>query len=155
MAPVLRIAARTALPRWLPRLSMMTISPGLKVGARLCCDPGEKHLAIDGAVEQAGRGDRVLTQSCDEGHGLPAAEGRLANHAPAARPPAAQGRHVGFGPGLVDKDEALGIDPPLILPPLLTPALNVFAILFLCGCRFFYGSSRADAEIPRPSGGPP
>ena len=31
-----RIAARIALPLWLPRLSMMTMSPAFKVGARNC-----------------------------------------------------------------------------------------------------------------------
>src|SRR5438477_12101338 len=33
-APAERISARTALPLWLPRLSMMTMSPGFRVGSR-------------------------------------------------------------------------------------------------------------------------
>jgi hypothetical protein len=38
-------------------------------------------------------------------------------------------RHVGLRPGLVDEDQALGINPPLILPPLRPPARHVGAIL--------------------------
>ena len=43
--------------------------------------------------------------------------------------PAAQGRHVGLGPGLVDEDRPLGINLPLILFPLLAPAGNAGAEL--------------------------
>jgi hypothetical protein len=35
-APAARRAWRTALPLWLPRLSMMTTSPGFSVGIRTC-----------------------------------------------------------------------------------------------------------------------
>ena len=69
--------------------------------------------------------------------------------------PSSKRRHVGLGPGLIDKDQALGIDVSLILPPLLAPALDVFAILFLCGGGFFYGSALRRAGTPRPSGGRP
>jgi hypothetical protein len=43
--------------------------------------------------------------------------------------PAAQGHHVGLGPGLVDEHWALGVDAALILTPLLAPAGDVWPIL--------------------------
>jgi hypothetical protein len=36
VAPAWRIAARTALALWLPALSMITMSPGFRAGARIC-----------------------------------------------------------------------------------------------------------------------
>jgi hypothetical protein len=52
-------------------------------------DMGEEDLAVDRPVEQAGRVDPVVTQRGDEGHGLPAAEGRLALHPRATGTPGA------------------------------------------------------------------
>jgi hypothetical protein len=37
--------------------------------------------------------------------------------------------HVGFGPGLVDKDQAFGVEPALVFLPSLAPAGDVGAIL--------------------------
>jgi hypothetical protein len=82
-----------------------------------------------------------VAQRRDEGRGLPTPEWRLANHAAAARPPAPKRSHIGLGPGLIDEDEALRIDAALIFAPLLAPALNVIAILFLGRLLFFYGFS--------------
>lgn len=118
-------------------------------------DPGEEHLAIDRAIEEAGSLYPIVAKRRDKGHGPPSAKGRLSNDALAARPPSTKRGHIGLRPSFVDEDQALGINPPLILPPLLTPALDVFSILLLCGYGFFYGSGRANGETPRPSGDPP
>ena len=155
MAPDARIAPRTALPRWLPRLSMMTISPGLSVGTRIWRTQARKTSLIDGTIEEARRSDPVPPKRCDEGHCLPAAEGSAPFNPAAARSPPSKRRHVGLGPGFIDKDQALGIDASLMLPPLFTPALDVFAILLLCGGGFFYGSALRRAGTPRLSGDPP
>jgi hypothetical protein len=55
----------------------------------------------------------------------------------AARRPTAQGRHVVLGPGLVDEDQAGGIDPPLILAPLLAATRDVRPVLLLGEQAFF------------------
>jgi len=55
----------------------------------------------------------------------------------AARRPAAQARHVGFGPGLVDEDQPRRIKPTLIGLPACAPSGDVGTILFGGEQRFF------------------
>jgi DNA replication protein DnaC len=45
--------------------------------------------------------------------------------------------HVGLGPGLVDEDQACGVDPGLVFFPLLTPSRDVGAILLAGEHGFF------------------
>jgi hypothetical protein len=52
-------------------------------------------------------------------------------------PPAAQRRHVGFDPGLVDEDQARSINPALMGLPALPSAGDIGAILFSRSDRFF------------------
>src|SRR5271157_4481028 len=111
-------------------------------------DPGEKDRAVDRAVEETRRCDAIVAQRRYEGHGFPALEGRLADHSAAARSPASKRRHVGLGPGFINENQALGIDAVLIGAPLLAPALNVFAILFLGGCGFFMAQPLRVQELP-------
>jgi hypothetical protein len=61
-------------------------------------DIGEKPLAVDGAVEQAGRFDAVVAQRSQEGRGFPVAVRDLGDEPAAARRPAVKARHVGLGP---------------------------------------------------------
>jgi hypothetical protein len=136
-APALRIARRTALPRWLPRLSMIATSPGERWNQNLA-DPGQEDLPIDGAIEEAWRGNPALAEGCDEGHGLPAAKRGFPLHAHAARTPSPKRRHVRLGPSFIDKNKTLRIDTPLIFAPLLTPPFDVRPVLLFCACGFFY-----------------
>ena len=46
-------------------------------------------------------------------------------------------RHVGFGPGVIDEDQAGRIKPPLILSPLRPPPGDVGTIL-LAGVQAFF-----------------
>ena len=46
-------------------------------------------------------------------------------------------RHVGLGPGLVDEDQASGIDPPLIGMPLGAAAAYIRAVLLARDQRLF------------------
>jgi hypothetical protein len=94
-------------------------------------------LAIDRPVEQPWRLDPVVPQGGQEGHGLPAAMGHLGRQALAARRPAPQRSHVGLGPGLVDEDEAGGIDEPLPRRPLGPSARHVGAVLLGRDQRLF------------------
>src|SRR5687768_6143318 len=78
----------------------------------------KEALAIDRSIDEPRCGELIVTQSGQEGHGLPAAVGRLAWQALSARRPSAQRRHVGLGPGFVDEDQTAGIDAPLVGHPL-------------------------------------
>jgi hypothetical protein len=66
--------------------------------------PSQEDLAIDGTIEEAWRSDPVLPKRCDEGHGLPVAERGFPFYPAAARSPSLKRRHVGLGPGFIDKD---------------------------------------------------
>jgi hypothetical protein len=68
---------------------------------------------------------------------VPSAVGRLGNQPGSTRCTAMGARHVGLGPGLVDEDQAGGIDSSLVLPPLSAPASDVGAILF-AGVEAFF-----------------
>ncbi len=46
-------------------------------------------------------------------------------------------RHIGLGPGLIDEDQARGVDPVLILLPARPPAGHVRTIL-LAGVQGFF-----------------
>ena len=100
-------------------------------------DIGGEAFAVDRAFEQPGRGDPVVPQCGQERHGPPAAGRDLADQAAAARRPAAQRRHIGAGPGLVNEDQAAGIDAVLVLDPLRPPARDVGTVAFASHHAFF------------------
>ena len=118
LAPAERMARRTALPLCEPRLSMMTMSPGLQRRDEDLLDVELEALAVDRPVDQPRCVDAVVAQGGQEGHGLPVAVRHLGLDPLAARRPAPERRHVGLGPGLVDEHQAGGIDAILILRPL-------------------------------------
>ena len=84
-------------------------------------DIGAESVAIDRAIEDAGRVDPVEAQRGDEGHGAPVDVRGAPDQALALGRPAAQGRHVGsdffLGPGLVDEDQPARINPFLMALP--------------------------------------
>jgi hypothetical protein len=98
---------------------------------------GQETLAIDRAIEDARSGEPVQAQRADEGQPAPMPMRGIGTKALALRPSAAQGSHVGFDPGLVDKDELLGIKarPPELPAP--APPRDVRARLFKGELRFF------------------
>jgi len=69
--------------------------------------------------------------------------------------PAAQWRHVGFHPGLVEEDETLRVDTVLMALPTLPLTGNVWPILLGGENAFFYSSDLRPAGTPKPSGDPP
>jgi hypothetical protein len=71
---------------------------------------GAEAFAVDGAIEQARRGEAVAAQGAKECQRPPVAVWREAPHPLALWPPSAQWGHVGLDPGLVDKDQAPGIE---------------------------------------------
>ena len=100
-------------------------------------DIGEETLAIDRPVEHEGRRDLVATQGGEEGHGFPMPMRRLGDERRAALVPAVHARHVGFGPGLVEEDEAPWIEPRLDFLPQGAAAGDVRTILLAGEQRFF------------------
>src|SRR3954454_10209917 len=71
--------------------------------------------------------------------------------------PAAPARHVGRGPGLVDEDEARGIEVELALEPGLAPLQDVGAVLLGRLRRLFLSvirrrsKKRQSVPIPTPT----
>jgi hypothetical protein len=100
-------------------------------------DVSAEALAIDRPVDDARRIDAIASQSGKEGQGSPAALRRSGNQLTAARRPAAQRRHVGFGPSLVDEDQPRRVKPVLIrLPPRSAPR-HIRTKLLRCEQGFF------------------
>ena len=100
-------------------------------------DVGSKAVAVDWAIENPWSVDPVVAQRGQEGRGLPVAVRDLGREPHAAGCPAPQRRHVGLGPGLVDEDQALRLDPALILCPLRPPVGDVGTIAFDGDHAFF------------------
>ena len=110
---------------------------GLENGNELLLDIGAEAFAVDRSVEDARGGEPVAAQRAEEGQRAPVAVRRKAAQALALRPPAAQRGHVGLDPGLVDEDQAPGIEAGLPGPPALPPARDVGAGLLKGEQRFF------------------
>ena len=100
-------------------------------------DVSGKALAIDRPVEHAGRNDVVAAQGGEESHGFPVPVRSFGDELSPARRPAVRARHIGFGPGLVEEDEAFWIEPRLEFSPSRAVTRNVRAILFGGEQRFF------------------
>jgi hypothetical protein len=100
-------------------------------------DIGEEALAIDGTIDDAGRGEPVVAQGSEEGERAPAAVRRFGDQPLAARRATMATGHVGLGPGLVDEDQAGRINPALVLPPLSPSPRDVGPIL-LAGVQAFF-----------------
>ena len=97
----------------------------------------EEALAIDGSVDQPRCGEPIVTQSGQEGHGLPVAVGRFAGQPLSARRPPAKRRHIGLGPGFVDEDQARRVDAVLIGHPLQTAPRYVRPVALAGDQRLF------------------
>jgi hypothetical protein len=78
-----------------------------------------------------------MPKGSEEGHGRPAAMWHLGREALTARAPAAQRRHIGRGPSLVDEDEAGGIDPILVGLPLLASPRHIGTVALAGDQRLF------------------
>lgn len=100
-------------------------------------DIGLEALAIDRAVEDAGRGETIGTQRADEGQCAPMAVRSKASQSFALDTPAVKGSHIGFDPGFVDEHEPVGIKAFLPRLPALAPTGDVSARLLKGKHRFF------------------
>jgi hypothetical protein len=100
-------------------------------------DVGPEALAVDRAVDDAGRRDAIMAQRGEEGHGSPVAVRHLGMKRRTAAMPAVGARHVGLGPGLVDEDEAGRVDTSLVAFPPVAPPRDVRPILLAGEDGFF------------------
>ena len=85
---------------------------------------------VNRTVNDAGFCQRIDPKCCKERKGTPASIGREAEQALALLPPAADRRHVGLDPGLVDKDQATWIEMTARPPPALASPDDIGAMLF-------------------------
>jgi hypothetical protein len=92
-------------------------------------NPGQEIFGIDRLIKNVGRGNLVAAQGRDECHGFPVPIGDLGGQPLAVRTPAAQRRHVCFGPSLVYKNQTAWINTALIFAPEPPPAGHVRPIL--------------------------
>ena len=150
------------MPLWLPRLSMTTMSPGLRVGTRNCSTPafagagaGAKAGGVDRPVDDAGRGAAVMAPGGPEGQRAPAAMRQLGDQPGAARPAPVAARHGGLGPSFVEEHQAPRIKPGLMCLASGAPAGDVEAIpglrrgrLCSLACRLFKAEPLAGEKAP-------
>ena len=100
-------------------------------------DPGQKTLAIDGAVEHAWRDDAVTAKTRNEGECLAMTVRHLRDQSPASGTASMQSGHVCLRPGFIDEDQPSGGDLVLVLLPSTPSARDVGAILF-AGVQTFF-----------------
>src|SRR5689334_11016903 len=84
-----------------------------------------EELAVDRTVDDPRGIDAVGPQGGDEGERLPMPVRQAGLETLSARSPAAQRRHVGLDPCLVDEDEPAGLNPALMALPARTLASDV------------------------------
>ena len=102
---------------------------GLECGAEELLDPGQEQLPIHGPVDDHGSGQSMVAQASDKGRGLPIAKGRRSDASTALGGTAVAARHVGRGPGFIDKDQLFDIHRRLRFTPCASCGLHVLALL--------------------------
>ena len=100
-------------------------------------DIGFEAFAIDRSIKDARRVDPVVPQGGKECECLPMPVWGLSAQALPSRPPAMGADHVGFCPGLINEDEAGGINLSLMPFPACPSARDVGPVLLGRQQRFF------------------
>ena len=88
-----------------------------------------EELPVDRAIDDPWGIDAIDPQGGDEGECLPVTVRDARREAPTPRSPAAQRRHVGLDPGLIEEGEPFRIDAMLMGLPALPLASDVRPIL--------------------------
>jgi len=110
---------------------------GLQCRHENLLDVGKKGVTVDGTVEHEGRRNFVVAKRGEKGQRFPVTVRDFGDERLAAPVPAARARHVGFGPGLVDEDEASGINQGLVFFPTHAASRDVGTVL-LGGVQGFF-----------------
>jgi len=101
-------------------------------------NPGQKAAAVDGAIQDARCANAIGAQTGNKGQGLPVAMRDFGDQTLPARAPAPERRHIRLGPGLIDKDQARGVNLALVALPQPPLARHVRAVLLAGVQAFFY-----------------
>ena len=99
--------------------------------------PGEETLGVDGAIQDARRGDAITSQRGHEGECLALAVGHFGDQALTSGAAAVQAGHVRLRPGLVYEDQTGRTNLALPLLPLPPPPRDISAVL-LAGAQTFF-----------------
>ena len=102
---------------------------GSQFGTEHVLDISLEAGPVDGAVEHEGRHDAAKAQAGHQRRRLPVAVRHAHSQSLTARSAPVSARHLGGGTGLVDEDQALGIEIELALEPVLPRLADVGAIL--------------------------
>jgi hypothetical protein len=78
-------------------------------------DGGFEDAPVHRRVDDEGRSEGAATQAGNESLGLPMPEGGFGSEALALEAASARARHFGGGPGLVEEDQPVGLEPHLRL----------------------------------------
>ncbi len=97
----------------------------------------EEAFSVDRLIENAGCIDPVAAQGSEECHCFPMTIRHLGMEPLPFGGPATQRCHVGLGPGFIDENEPVGVNPALILLPLLAPPGDLGSQLFGWKHAFF------------------
>lgn len=97
-----------------------------------------EHMAVDGALECAGRHDPPQAKPQDQRDGHSDVGRHLLMGALAGRSARVEPRHAQVKAELVEEEQALGIDLLALLLKDLTVLLNVGSILLACAIGFFF-----------------
>ena len=100
-------------------------------------DIGPEERAVDGAVDDARFGQRLEPQRRKERQRAPAAVGGESEQSLALGAPAPDRGHVGLDPGLVDENQAAGIETLRQPPPALPSPRDVRPMLLARVSGFF------------------
>ena len=110
---------------------------GFERRSQLRLDVQQEAIAVNRAVEHEWSVYAIMAQGGEEGHGFPVTERSFGLEPLALGAPSPQRSHVGFSPGLVDKDQPRRIKPGLVLLPPGAVAGDVRPILFAGQNAFF------------------
>jgi hypothetical protein len=101
--------------------------------------PGEETLGVDGAIQDARRGDAITSQPSHEGERLALAVRHFGNQALTSGAAAMRTGHVRLRPGLINEDQTGRTNLTLPFLPLPPPPRDVSTVL-LSGTQAFFWS---------------
>ena len=123
---------------------------GSQGGSQALLHPGQKHLAVHGALKQPRSARTIHAYAGDQRAGLIVSAGDAAHQSSPSEGPAAQARHLGVGPAFIHENQAVhGRRDGQLLMPVRSSFGHVRPVLFGGGQSFFYTSSPvAEARDP-------
>lgn len=111
---------------------------GTQCGNQVLLDPAEEQLPVDRPLH-AQRGDEAgRAHRAEKRRRFPAAVGHGLDESCSLEAAAVSARHVGLGPGLIQKDDLIGIELRLLFNPLTTLVGDVVALLLGRNQRLFF-----------------